>query len=501
MTTDEERSLPKGWTFATLDELISPDGVFIDGDWVESKDQDANGEIRLIQLADVGDGIFRDKSNRRLTKKMADELDCTFLRKGDVLVARMPEPLGRCCIFPLEGEERYVTVVDVCVIRLPHSSADPKYVMQLLNSPQIRAEMASYQAGSTRKRISRGNLAKVRLPMAPLDEQPRIVAKLEELFSELGKGVDGLATAGERITTYRQALLKHAFEGKLTEAWRNSNRALMAAPAAMLHEISEHKGRDISSVAASAAPDTWRYVRAEDVCAFITKGTTPNKELLHDRVGDVPFVKVYNLTTSGQLDFSVNPTFIDRKTHGGALARSKVYPGDVLMNIVGPPLGKVSVVPATFPEWNINQAIAFFRTTFLKPRLLAYYLGYEGTLRALERKAKATAGQFNLTLEICRDIPLPIFDRNEQEFLESLLDERLSQLASLEANIASNISRCYSLKRAILTSAFSGQLVAQDPKVESESVLLEHIRTEHESSVGKKESNPKSGKSRRKRAA
>ena len=87
--------LPSGWEWKTIPDLVSDDGVFIDGDWVESKDQDPNGDVRLIQLADVGDGVYRDKSNRFMTKAKAEELRCTFLKDGDVLIARMPDQIGR----------------------------------------------------------------------------------------------------------------------------------------------------------------------------------------------------------------------------------------------------------------------------------------------------------------------------------------------------------------------------------------------------------------------
>src|SRR5258706_213073 len=106
---------PKASEEQTLAALLR-DGLFIDGDWVESKDQDPNGEVRLIQLADVGDGVFRTRSARFLTMEKARELRCTFLEPGDILVARMPEPLGRACIFPGIGRPA-VTVVDVCIVR------------------------------------------------------------------------------------------------------------------------------------------------------------------------------------------------------------------------------------------------------------------------------------------------------------------------------------------------------------------------------------------------
>src|SRR5207237_2928811 len=102
-------------TKQTLASLLE-DGIFIDGDWIESKDQDPSGEVRLIQLADVGDGVFRNRSSRVLTMEKAKELRCTFLQPGDVLVARMPDPLGRACIFPGVGRPA-VTAVDVCILR------------------------------------------------------------------------------------------------------------------------------------------------------------------------------------------------------------------------------------------------------------------------------------------------------------------------------------------------------------------------------------------------
>src|SRR4030065_806912 len=113
---EQSDRLPEGWKLASIRDLIRNGGVFIDADWVESKDQDPNGDVRLVQLADVGDGFYRNRSNRYLTYQKAIELGCTFLKEGDVLIARMPEPLGRACIFPGDAKKS-VTVVDVCIVR------------------------------------------------------------------------------------------------------------------------------------------------------------------------------------------------------------------------------------------------------------------------------------------------------------------------------------------------------------------------------------------------
>jgi type I restriction enzyme, S subunit len=171
----EGGELPIGWKWKTIPNLVTEEGVFIDGDWVESKDQDPDGDVRLIQLADVGDGVYRDKSNRFMTMAKADALGCTFLKEGDVLIARMPDPLGRACIFP--GDEKpSVTVVDVAIVRSGNGEFDHRWLACFVNAHPFRSAISSLQAGSTRKRISRGNLATIPLPVPPLPEQRRIVA-------------------------------------------------------------------------------------------------------------------------------------------------------------------------------------------------------------------------------------------------------------------------------------------------------------------------------------
>jgi type I restriction enzyme, S subunit len=226
-------------------------------------------------------------------------------------------------------------------------------------------------------------------------------------------------------------------------------------------------------------PGGWCWVRAEQLCVFITKGTTPAPEKLFSGNGEIPFIKVYNLTNSGILDFSVSPTYISQQTHSQELARSRVFPDDILMNIVGPPLGKVSIVPALYPEWNINQAIAIFRPVFSYNRaFLCYCLLTEQILSWAVRRAKATAGQFNLTLEICRDLPLPLPPLIEQEQIVAEVERHLSLISQLEVTVEANLKRAERLRQSILRKAFAGQLVPQDPTDEPASVLLERIRNE-----------------------
>ena len=257
-----------------------------------------------------------------------------------------------------------------------------------------------------------------KLVVPSLEEQKRVVARIEELFFELDNGIEMLKKTEQQLAVYRQAVLKEAF----------------------------------ASTAAS-------YRRLEELCFFITKGTTPSKSTMTAGSGGIPFIKVYNLTFDNTLDFSIDPTFVDKEMHNGFLGRSIVYPGDVLMNIVGPPMGKVSIVPDMYPEWNINQAIARFRCLDgLYNKYLAYFLGYSDTVEKMKSRAKATAGQFNLTLEICRDIQIPVPSIGEQEKIVFDIETKLSQQQKIAETIELALQQAEAVRQSILKKAFEGEL-------------------------------------------
>jgi type I restriction enzyme S subunit len=180
----------------------------------------------------------------------------------------------------------------------------------------------------------------------------------------------------------------------------------------------------------------------------------------------------------GALDFT-DKVFVSEQTHKGFLSRSIVYQRDVLMNIVGPPLGQVSIVPSTYPEWNINQAIAIFRPLDgVSAAYLTLVLFSPYAQQWLASRAKTTAGQTNLTLEVCRALPIPLPPANEQAALQEIVDADLGVANGLAEALMLGVKQSAAQRQNILKAAFSGQLVPQDPNDEPASVLLERIRTE-----------------------
>ena len=268
-------------------------------------------------------------------------------------------------------------------------------------------------SGTAQPQITRQNLKDFQIVICDLDDQQKIVSQIEESLSQLNNAVETLNKTKQQLEIYRQAVLRKCFDcGYETR-------------------------------------------KLKELCFFITKGTTPAKKELFSGHGEIPFVKVYNLTFSNKLDFSIDPTFVSNATHKGFLKRSITYPGDVLMNIVGPPMGKVSIVPHDYPEWNINQAIARFRCgEKLNNKFLAYYLGFSDTIKKLKSKSKATAGQFNLTLEICREIEIPLPNIEEQQRIADEIDNRLCICDIIIDTINQSLQQAEALRQSILKQAF-----------------------------------------------
>lgn len=394
----------------TLVDIISNGGLLCDGDWIEKKDQDVRGKVRLIQLADIGDGEFKDKSSKYITLETAERLHCTFLEKGDILIARLPEPLGRACIFPLEGA--YITAVDIAILRIKDISINPQYIMYLINSSTFRSQIKQYESGTTRKRISRKNLEKIEFSLPNLEIQNRIVARIEELFSKLDKAVDTLKTTKEQLAVYRQAVLKDAFSDfEKKDSIRN-----------------------LTTVVTSGSRGWAKY--------YSNSGAL--------------FVRIGNLTHSGiDIDFRDIQHITPPDNAEGV--RTRLQPNDVLVSITAD-LGSIGFVSEKVEEAYINQHIALVR--FQNPvqgRFMAWYLRSEYGQKDL-LKNKRGGGKLGLGLDDIRDAPVPIVDDITATEIVDKVEEQLSVCDSIEKTVDTALTQADAMRQSILKQAFEGKI-------------------------------------------
>jgi type I restriction enzyme S subunit len=452
-------NLPNGWVHAPLKSLLSSDGIFSDGDWIESKDQDPNGSIRLLQLADIGDGYFVDKSSRFVNEEKFAALNCTELKTGDVLIARMPDPLGRACLLP-EMSQPCITVVDVAVFRTGKECASNKWLMNVINSPQLRTFMETNSSGTTRKRIARGKLTDMELHVPPINEQKRIADKLDAVLARVDSCRDRLDRLPLILKRFRQSVLAAATSGKLTETWRVFHHA-----------------------------DSWQQTHLRELAILITKGASPNWQgisYVDAGAGATLFVTSQNVRDM-RMDIS-EPKYVD-SAFNQAQRRSVLQRGDLLTNIVGASIGRSAIYDSD-ELTNINQAVCLIRLKEdVERKFMLYVLSTPVTLEFMNLE-KVDVARANLSLVDIGNVPVELPTRAEQTEIVRRVESLFAYADRLEARYTAARSQVEKLTPATIAKAFRGELVPQDPNDEPASVLLERIRTAHNSQLTNK---PKRG--------
>jgi type I restriction enzyme S subunit len=404
---------------------------------VESKDQDPQGTVRLTQLADVGDGKFRNKSSRFMTRAAAERLRCTFLEKGDVLIARMPDPIGRACVFP-GLEQPAVTAVDVMIWRTDGELVQADFFVRWINSPAVRLLMANGAGGTTRQRIAGGRIRDIELPLPPKAEQRRIVAKLDALTARLNHARSELDRIPELARRERDAILENAY----LEGGRSH----------------------------------WPELKLSDTIEDGLIGLVRSK--VEQGTSGSPYIRMNHYDFNGQINTrnltSVSCTRAEQQ-------RYEILGGDVLFNTRNSTelVGKVALWPDHLKGYVYNNNILRLRFKPLINPLFAFRYMMSPTFRRLtERMKSATTSVAAIYQRALYDAPFPVPPLEEQEMIVDRIEATFARTHCLEAEAARARALLDRLESAILAKAFRGELVPQDPNDEPASVLLDRIRAE-----------------------
>ena len=399
----------------TLSEALADAEVFTDGDWVESKDQDPAGDVRLTQLADVGDGHWIDKSARFLTSTKAAELKCTYLQQGDLLVARMPDPLGRCCEFP-GSPIPCVTVVDVCVIRPNHTKVVPRYLMHAINSPLGRRGIGRHVTGTTRKRISRKNLAKIQIPLPPLAEQERIAGILD--------AADALRAQRREALAQLDTLLQSTFLDMFGDPATNP----MQWERCEFGDHIEHLGDYHSNGSYKILKEHVELKSSADFALMIR--TTDLETGTFDESNKYISQDAYNF-----------------------LERSKVFGGEIIINKIGS-AGKVYLMPFLNRPVSLGMNAFLIRTKSPVNNLFAYfYLKSTFGEKEIKKRVKGAVTK-TIRKDAVREIPFFWPSNETQEFFASIVESVEQQ----KARMRTHLEELDTLFASLQSRAFNGEL-------------------------------------------
>ena len=356
--------------------------------------------------------------------------------------------------------------------------------------------------------VNATKLKKIILPIAPLPEQHRIVSKIEELSTKLDAGINELHKAQSQLKRYRQSVLKAAFEGKLTEAWRAEHQEEIEPASILLERILKErrekwetgqleqmkaKGKipkedkwkakykepivpDMNEL--PELPEGWKWTKLGHVTDLITKGSSPRWQGFNYVDKGILFLRSQNVGWGG-LNLS-NIAYLP-ETFNKKERKSILETGDVLLNLVGASIGRAAIASDELEGANMNQAVALIRLVKdgLDNKFLMNYLISPDAQSTIHGK-KVDVARANLSLTDVSEFAAPLPPLPEQQAIVTEVESRLSVADEVERIITVELKRAEQLRQSILKKAFSGELVPQDLNDEPASVLLERIKVQKE---------------------
>ena len=487
-----DTTLPINWIKARFGELCKVQG----GNAFRSQDYQALG-VPLVRIGNlISNEIAFPESSVFLPESFLAKFPGFVLNQGDVLIAMSGATTGKMGVFRHDGP----ALLNQRVGRFQFKekiTVDQRFAALLVE--KIRDLVVKTAYGAAQPNISPSQIEEMEVPLPPFNEQRRIVATIEELFSDLDAGVAALKRAKANLKRYRASVLKAAVEGKLTEEWRAKHPAKEPASALLARILKERRQKwEADQLAKFAAakkeppknwkekyveptpPDTtglqelptdWCWASVDQICDVGT-GTTPSRANAgYYENGSVPWI----------MSGAVNHPFVDEASEFVtelALQETtlRLYPkGTLILALYGE--GKTrGMVSELRIEATVNQALgtlvfsssAISIQPFVKVFLTSNYV-------QLRRQA-AGGMQPNLNLGIVKQIAIPFPPISEQAPIVAEVASRVSQIDSAETSIEHDLVRADRLRQSILKQAFEGKLVPQDPKDEPASVLLERLR-------------------------
>ena len=362
----------------------------------------------------------------------------TYFEPGDILLAKITPSFenGKQSIIKELPTPFGIATTEVIPIREVEGVSDKFYLFYYLLLPDVRASLAERMQGTTgRLRLGPKTLAELEIPLPPLADQHRIVAKLEGLFTQLDAAVDSLKKAQVQLHRYRQSILKAAFEGELTKEWR---------------EKYSNKSQPTNN--STGFPQNWEKTTVGKVIKKVSLSGKKLKKGDYELEGKLPVIDqgssfIGGYTNDEELKIECELPVIVFGDHTKAIKY-------VDFDFVGGADGIKVIKPQEIYH----------------PKLFYYFI------RAISLPDRGYSRHF----QFLEKAQIPVPPISEQVQIVSEVERHLSGTDEVEATITTELKRAERLRHSILKHAFSGKLVPQNPNDEPANTLLEKIRDEKE---------------------
>lgn len=497
--------LPEGWVQVRLGEVATKVGSGA----TPKGGQDAyhDSGTPLIRSLNVHFSGFKRTNLAFIDEQQARALDGVRVSAGDVLLNITGASIGRVTTAPQDMAGARVNQ-HVAIIRT-QGGVDQVFLAKFLASPEQQAFIQENESGATRQALTKEKILDFQVPLPPLNEQKRIVAKIDALTEKSREAREALAEVPELLDKLRQSILAAAFRGDLTKKWREQNPDVEPATVLLERiraerrkkweeaELAKFKAKGkvptddrwkakyvepepVDTDGLPELPEGWSWASVEDLVVE----PLANGRSVPTRDDGFPVLRLTALKDD-KVDLS------ERK--GGEWTAKEaesflVADGDFLISRGNGSLDRVALGgyvrnpdPVAFPDTliRIRPSAAVHADYFAKAWASPTVRGQ------VERKAKTTAGIHKVSQTDVGSIVVPIAPRAEQEVLvrkAAMGMESVLLLRATSSNVVNSLRACDS---SILAKAFRGELVPQDPNDEPASVLLERVRKERDAAAAK----------------
>jgi len=507
MAINKDIGLPPSWTVATIEQVTLP---------ISTIDPKGNPESRFcyLDISGIDNSTNKIVENKSYLGSDAPSRARQIVRTGDILFSTVRTYLKNIAKVPnrFDGE---VASTGFSVLR-PASGVNSDFLFYQTLTPSFLNPLADLQRGSSYPAVRDQDVREQFVPIAPRNEQHRIVAKIEELFSELDKGIENLKTAREQLKVYRQALLKHAFEGKLTVQWRKENKDKLETAEELLKRIQiervecyqgelaawEARGKqgdkpkapkklpsaDAEELAEMPdLPAGWAWTRLGNTNVEVSDGPFGSNLKSSDYVDNG--VRVIRLENIGALKFIGEKESFVTDVKYESLKRHTVSSGDIIFSSFITENIRVALLPPSVSR-AINKADCFcirFSGQTLRNVYAVMFLSTRNVYKQLESLVHGV-GRPRVNTTQLKHVLVPVCGAAEQKAIIAAIESRLSEVDQLDQTISSSLHQAEALRQSILKRAFSGRLVPQDPGDEPASALLARIKAEKAARAAENES-------------
>lgn len=444
--------LPEGWCETTVGS-VSQD---ISYGFTTSASLTPNGP-KFLRITDIQNGTV-DWKAVPFCKVRPSDASRFFLEAGDIVFARTGATTGKSFLIRTTPAAVFASYL----IRLrPSECILPELMAYFFQSASYWRQITENLSGSAQPNCNAAKLSSLTLPVAPLNEQRRIVAKLEKLLSRVDAAQARLTTIPRILKRFRQSVLAAACSGKLTADWREQNKGTEEYKSVTVEDIADYAG------------------------GFAYKSPTFMKS------GENQVIRIGNVRPFS-LKLEASPVFVPTET-ACATKRFQLVPGDIVISMTGTKYkrdyGYAAIVPTGETNLFLNQRVSRLRCgEKVLPLFMLYWLQTDIFRDSFFEGETGNVNQGNIGADGIRQAPIDLPSLPEQYEIVRRVDALFKTADALEARYRKAKAHVDKLTQSILAKAFRGELVPQDPNDEPASVLLDRIRQSKDGSSVKKKS-------------